>query len=107
VDNRIAGVPRATFRHSDDHRGFTVSQGLALNDPLGLAITPNGNILSANGGDGNFVETTPHGVQAAVKTVDHNQGGGGNLFGLAIKPGAHAVYFVNDFGSDNNLQLFF
>jgi hypothetical protein len=107
VDNRIAGIPRAAFRHRDDHRGFTVSQGLALNDPLGLAITPNGDILTANGGDGNFVETTPHGVQAAVKTVDNNQGGGGNLFGLAIKPGAHAVYFVDDFGSDNNLQLFF
>ena len=34
-------------------------------------------------------------------------GGAGNLFGLAVKPGADAVYFVDDFGSDNNLQLFF
>jgi hypothetical protein len=107
VDNRIARIPHATFRHSDDHAGSTVSRGHALNDPLGLAIAPNGNIVSANGGDGNLVETTPRGVQAAVKTVDNNQGGGGNLFGLAIKPGSDAVYFVDDFMNDNNLQLFF
>jgi len=64
------------------------------------------NILTVNGGDGNIVETTPFGRQAAVKTIDDNSGGGGNLFGLAVKPGADAVYFVDDFGSDNNLQLF-
>ena len=40
-------------------------------------------------------------------TADKNDGGGGDLFGLAIKPGAHAVYFVDDFGADNNLQLLF
>ena len=64
------------------------------------------NILTVNGGDGNIVETTPFGRQVAVKTIDDNSGGGGNLFGLAVKPGAGAVYFVDDFGSDNNLQLF-
>jgi len=53
------------------------------------------------------VETTPGGRQIAVKTIDHNMGGGGNLFGIAVKPGARAVYFVDDFGMDNNLQLFF
>jgi hypothetical protein len=26
--------------------------------------------------------------------------------GLAVKPGADAVYFVDDFGTGNNLQLF-
>ncbi len=107
LSNRIAGIRNATFRLSDAGRGFTVSKGGALNDPLGLAIAPNGNILTANGGDGNMVETTPGGHQVEVKTVDHNMGGGGNLFGLAVKPGAHAVYFVDDFGMDNNLQLFF
>ena len=47
-----------------------------------------------------MVETTPGGKQIAVKTVD-DQGspaGAGNLFGLAVKPGADAVYFVDDFG---------
>jgi hypothetical protein len=107
LDNRIAGIPNAVFRQRNDGRGFTVSKGHALNDPLGLAITPNNHILTANGADGNLVETTPGGNQIAVKTVDHNMGGGGNLFGLAIKPHADAVYFVDDFGMDNNLQLFF
>jgi DNA-binding beta-propeller fold protein YncE len=107
VGNRIAAIPNAVFRHSDDGPGQTVSKGAALNDPLGLAIAPNGDILTANGANGNIVEITPSGAQAAVRTVDNNSGGGGNLFGLAVQPGADAVYFVDDFGMDNNLQLFF
>jgi hypothetical protein len=95
------------FRHSDDGPGYTVSKGHNLNDPLGLAIAPNGDILTANGNDGNIVETTPSGAQVATVTVDNNAGGGGNLFGLAVKPGADAVYFVDDFSADNNLQLLF
>jgi len=106
LDNRIAAIPHATIRFSDDHRGSTVTKGGALMGELGLAIAPNGDILTVNGADGNIVETTPGGAQVAVKTIDHNQGGGGNLFGLAVKPGADAVYFVDDFGNDNNLQLF-
>ena len=84
-----------------------MSKGSALNGELGLAIAPNGDILTVNGGDGNMVETTPHGAQVAVVTVDKNSGGAGNLFGLAVKPGADAVYFVDDFAADNNLQLLF
>jgi hypothetical protein len=107
LNNRIAAIHDAVFRHSDDGAGGTVLKGHALNDPLGLAIAPNGDILTANGNDGNMVEITPHGTQVAVVTVDKNSGGAGNLFGLAVKPGARAVYFVDDFGSDNNLQLLF
>jgi hypothetical protein len=107
LNNRIAAIPNATFRHSDAGPGFTVSKGGALNNDLGLAIAPNGDILTVNGGDGNMVETTPHGAQVAVVTVDKNSGGAGDLFGLAVKPGADAVYFVDDFGMDNNLQLLF
>jgi hypothetical protein len=107
VNNRIAGIPNAAHRHHSDGDGFTVSQGAKLNDPLGLVIAPNGNILTANGADGNIIETTPYGHEVAVVTADHNAGGGGNLFGLAVKPGHDAVYFVDDFGMDNNLQLLF
>ena len=107
LNNRIAAIPDAVFRHSDDGSGQTVSKGGALNSELGLAIAPNGDILTVNGGDGNMVETTPQGQQVAVVTVDKNSGGAGNLFGLAVTPGAQAVYFVDDFGSDNNLQLLF
>jgi hypothetical protein len=107
LNNRITAIPGAVFRHSNDGTGRTVSKGGALNSELGLAIAPNGDILTVNGGDGNMVETTPFGKQVAVVTVDNNSGGAGNLFGLAVKPGARAVYFVDDFGSDNNLQLLF
>jgi hypothetical protein len=107
VDSRITAIPNAVYRHHSDGTGYTVSKGGHLNAPLGLAIAPNGHILTVNGGDGNIVETSPGGKQVAVKTIDNNMGGAGDLFGLAIKPGADAVYFVDDFGSDNNLQLFF
>jgi hypothetical protein len=107
VDSRIAAIPNAVYRHHSDGTGYTVSTGGHLNAPLGLAIAPNGHILTVNGGDGNIVETTPGGRQVSFKTIDNNMGGAGDLFGLAVKPGADAVYFVDDFGSDNNLQLFF
>jgi hypothetical protein len=105
LNNRIAAIPDAAYRQSNDGTGRTVSKGGALMGELGLAIAPNGDILTVNGGDGNMVETTPNGTQVSVRTVDTNSGGGGNLFGLAVKPGADAVYFVDDFSSDNNLQL--
>jgi hypothetical protein len=114
VNSQIQAIPNAVFRLSDDGTGKTVTMGGALNSPLGLAIAPGGDILTVNGGDGNMVETTPGGTQAEVKTVD-DQGdpaGAGNLFGLAVKPGADAVYFVDDFGGPspngqtNNLNLF-
>lgn len=46
----------------------------------------------------------PDGAQLA-KTIDTDNGGAGNLFGLAVKPGASAVYFVDDF--NNKLGLLF
>ena len=114
VANRIAAIPNAARRVGDDGTGTTITTDGALNGPLGLAIAPNGDILTVNSGDGNMVETTPGHIQAEVKTVD-DQGdpaGAGNLFGLAVKPGADAVYFVDDFGGPsangqtNNLNLF-
>jgi len=115
LNNRIAAIPHAVTRFKDDGTGSDVSVGSALNGPLGLAIAPNGDILTVNSGDGNMVETRPDGTQVATVTVDNNQGGGGNLFGLAVKPGADAVYFVDDFGggpnnnppAQNNLQILF
>jgi hypothetical protein len=107
LSNRIAAIPNAVYRYSSDGTGKTVSKGGALNGELGLVVAPNGDILTVNGGDGNMVETTPYGKQVAVVTVDNNSGGAGDLFGLAVKPYADAVYFVDDFGSDNNLQLLY
>ena len=114
VHSRIQAIANAAVRFSDAGTGQTVTAGGAVQGPLGLAIAPNGDILTVNSGDGNMVETTPGKMQVAVKTVD-DQGspaGAGNLFGLAVKPGADAVYFVDDFGGPsangqtNNLNLF-
>jgi len=104
VDNRIAAIPNAVLRLSDDGTGTTVSQDNSLNGPLGLAIAPNGHILTVNSGDGNIVETTPGGTQVA-KTIDISPAGpaGGDLFGLAVSLDGSAVYYVND--GDNKLYV--
>ncbi len=105
--NRIAAVPDALGRrHEIGGGGETVSSGGALNDPLGLTIAPNGDVVSANGADGNLVETSPSGTQVATKQLVAN--GGGDLFGLAVAPHGDGLYFVNDSGSGpaaNSLQL--
>ena len=103
LGNRIAAIPDALFRFTSDGTGHTVSAGKGLNGPLGLAIAPNGDILTVNASDGNLVETTPGGTQFAPKSIDTSGQGAGTLFGLAVKPGARAVYFVDD--GDNTLDL--
>jgi hypothetical protein len=109
IDNRIASIPDALNRTGPPVAGpGVVSSGGALNDPLGLAIAPNGDILTANGGDGNLVETTPSGVQTEVKILDTTPAppgpnGNGTLFGLAVTPTSDGVYFVDD--GTNTLDL--
>jgi hypothetical protein len=103
VANRIVKIAGALFRNTSAGTGVVVSTGGHINDPLGLAIAPNGNILVTNGGDGNLVETTPDGVQVAAKPVDTTGIGGGTLFGLAVVPEKPGVYFVND--GNNTLDL--
>ena len=75
-------------------------QGAPLNAPLGMTLAPNGNILTANGDDGNVVETTPGGTQAAVVAADPSAG---DLFGLTLTPDQSGVYFVDD--GTNTLNL--
>ena len=105
--SRIAAIPNALSRRSAiGGGGKTLTSGGAINDPLGLAIAPNGDVLTVNGADGNIVETTPAGHRIATKTLVAN--GAGDLFGLAVAPGPRGVYFVNDSGSGpaaNSLQL--
>ena len=103
LNSRLAAIDHASTRTMDAGTGTTVSGGGALNGPLGLAIAPNGDILTANGGDGNMVETTPTGKQVAVKAVDVTGGGAGDLFGLAVRGEDQGVYFVND--GNNTLDL--
>jgi hypothetical protein len=86
----------------------TITKGQHLNDPLGLAIAPNGDVLTANGGDGKLIETSPSGKQVATKTLDNTPmppgpSGAGTLFGLAITPSHNGIYFVDD--GNNTLNL--
>ena len=106
-NNRVAAVPHALTRTTVlGGGGKTIAKGGKLNDPLGLAIAPNGDVVTMNGADGNAIETTPGGRTAATKTLVAN--GAGDLFGLAITPSANGIYFVNDAGNGpaaNSLQL--
>ena len=98
LDNRIAAIPDALFRGFSAGTGFTVSRGHHLNGELGLVIAPGGDILTVNCGNGNLVEVTPSGAQIAVRQLDSSGSppGAGALFGLAVKPGHDAVYYVDD-----------
>jgi hypothetical protein len=98
LKNRIAAIPDALFRSNSAGPGLTVFKGGALNDPLGLTIARDHNLIAANGDDGNLVEINPwNGKPVAVKLVDNTGGpppGTGALFGLiAVRDG---VYFVDD-----------
>ena len=78
ANNRIAGVPDAVFRHTPVDAGAAAATVFAnkphangpLNGPLGLVLTPNGDLLAANGGDNNLVELTQGGKLVTVKDVD-------------------------------------
>lgn len=105
LNNRISAIHNALERGSDAHTGNDVTSNGSLNDPLGLTIAPNGNILAMNGNNGKIVETTPGGTQVAHKFLDTSGSprGAGCLFGLAIVPGGSGLYFVDD--CTNTLDL--
>lgn len=98
INNRIAAIPNALFRHTTAFAGEDVTSNGFVNGPLGMTIAPNGNILTVNGGDGNIVETTPDGQQLTEVLLDKTgtPPGAGCLFGLALIPHNGGVYFVDD-----------
>ncbi len=79
--------------------------GVPIKQPLGLAIAPNGNILTVNASDGLIAETTPDGKRVGARFVDvsHSHNGAGTLFGLAVTPGGDGIYFVDD--GNNTLNI--
>jgi hypothetical protein len=92
--NRIAAIPDANDREFPfGGGGITVTSGGALNGPLGMTLAPNGDILTANGGDGLVVETAPGGQQVAQVDTGF---GAGSLFGLTVPRHADKVYLVDD-----------
>jgi sugar lactone lactonase YvrE len=103
LSNRIAAIPDAMTRTTPARDGGkTISKGGKLNQPLGLILAPNGDILTTNAGDGNMVETTPAGKQVATVTADKKTGAG-SLFGFVLNRANNAIYFVDD--GDNTLKL--
>jgi hypothetical protein len=108
LNNRIAAIPNALTRTTTAFAGRDITANGILNAPLGLAIAPNGDILTVNGNDGFLVETTPSGTQIATMLLDHTvtpgaAPGAGCLFGLAVRDN-NGVYFVDD--CTNTLDLF-
>jgi hypothetical protein len=107
VENRIAQVRNALTRPTSGGVGTTLTSRGLLNGPLGMAIAPNSDILTANGGDGQIVETTPLGAQidSHFLNITGSPPGAGALFGLAVAPQGAGVYFVDD--DLNQLKLLF
>ncbi len=103
--NRIAAIPDPVFRVTSAGTGATVSQGSALDDPLGLAVSEDGLILTVNGNNGFLVVTTRNGDQVFKKLLDSsgNPPGAGALFGLVPVHG-QGLYYVDD--ATNTLNNF-
>jgi hypothetical protein len=104
LNNRIVAVDDALERVTSAGTGHTLSSGGSLNSPLGLTVTPGGEILTVNGGDGLITEISPHGKQVANAVLDSSGSppGAGALFGLVFDP-AHGVYYVDDAANTVNL----
>lgn len=105
VNSRLAAIPHALSRVTSADAGATVRRGGALNGPLGLAVAPNGHLLTVNGGNGDIVEVAPDGRLVATRTLDSSgsPAGAGALFGLAVTRQQRGVYFVDD--ATNLLQI--
>ena len=103
LESRIIAIPDAMTRSTAlPDRGITLSAGGDLEQPLGLALAPNGDILTTNAGNGDVVETTTAGRQVAQAAADA-KGGAGALFGLAVAPGGRGLLYVDD--ALNTLRL--
>jgi hypothetical protein len=106
LTSQIFDVPNALGRTWPAVEGNLLTQDNQLNQPLGLAMAPNGDILTVNGANGKIVETTPAGDQIFHKFLDSTPPppvGAGALFGLAVKPDLGGVYYVDDVA--NTLRL--
>lgn len=105
LNNRVTAIPDPLSRVTSAGTGATVSQGGALNDPLGLTVAPNGDILTVNGNNGLLVEIDPNGTQIHAAFLDKSGSppGAGALFGLVDVEGS-GLYYVDD--ATNTLNLF-
>jgi hypothetical protein len=108
ASNRITMIEHAIIRGRSAGTGRVISSGGFLKGPLGLAVAPNGDVLTVNAGNGRIVETDTHnGKQVASRFIDRSgkPAGSGALFGLEVVPHRSGVYYVDD--AANTLRLLF
>jgi hypothetical protein len=110
LTSQIFDVSGALTRSGPSGMGSLLTEGNQLSMPLGLALAPNGDVLTVNGANGKIVETTEAGSQVAHFFLDNTPAspppgpvGAGALFGLAVRPDLGGVYYVDD--DANTLRL--
>lgn len=105
--NRITVIEHAMTRRTSAGTGQVLTSGGLLDAPLGLAVAPNGDVLTVNGANGRIVETgSENGKQLASRFLDRSGSppGNGALFGLGVAPHV-GVFYVDD--AANTLRLLF
>jgi hypothetical protein len=102
LTNAISAIPQALTRTTAlSATASTLAVGGALNEPLGMTLAPNGDLVVVNGNDGNAVEFSPAGKQLFTKTLIKN--GAGDLFGITTTS-AGGLLAVND--SKNAIDVY-
>lgn len=100
LQDAIVKVPNATTRTSADTSPAKISSGGELHQPLAMVATPNGDLLTTNGLNGDVVEVSTSGRQLHELAIDpdpaQSPAGSGDLFGLAVAPSGKALYFAKD-----------
>jgi hypothetical protein len=110
-DNRIFAVAHAQARATDAGEGTVVYKDRKhLHGPLALALTPNGDLITANGDAVNpdpaqpseLVEFTPTGKFVAELSVDSSPG---SAFGLAVESTDDQIHFAAVDDALNTLDI--
>jgi hypothetical protein len=101
IGNRIVAIDDAATRTTSAGQGRVVTKDGLLQRPLALTLAPNGNLITANGLNGQAVEIEPGtGRQVVARWLNADRAqtppGSGNLFGLVAAPDGSALYFVED-----------
>jgi hypothetical protein len=110
-DNEIFSVSAAGTRTSPVEKGDRVFQDPHLRGPLGLALAPNGDLITANGDAVNGDPTHPSGIVEFTKkgkfvvesNIDATQGG---AFGIAVRPSHRGFTFAAVDDVPNTVTVF-
>ncbi len=112
LNNSVDSVPLATSCFTRPGANplctlQTVAWGGLLNQPIGIAQSPYGTIVGANGGIGTLFEIAPTpgaNIQLADQLVDNtpsaNPPGAGTLFNVLFHPNVPNTLFFNDDGQN-------